>query len=368
MNSVNSKMAFSFSALNYKQKGLVAEIVYLFVIGVLSPFGEGLQIWSVHTIAYSLSYVLINILQFPVIILFYRWYLPATIGKKHYLLFSVLLPVYFFLYGLNSRFGILAVMNMPFIPEGYRQNISGAQPLDFTKGYFNEYFGYTCLVLLGATSLYVIKLLFERQERVNNLETQKLNLELSQLKAQLQPHFFFNTINNMYALSLQHSPQTPKMINDLSGTMRYILYDARNEQVLLQQEIDFIKSFINLENIRHKEDNIIELVVQGETKNISVEPLLFLPFIENSFKHSLHADMPDKWVKLVLTVDENELVFQATNPKMPKSMQPEQSRGGIGLSNIGKRLELLYPKRHELVILDEAHTFTVILTISLKHD
>ncbi|HLY68322.1 MAG TPA: hypothetical protein VKR53_01255, partial [Puia sp.] len=141
-------MAFSFSALNSKQKGLVAEIAYLFVIGVLSPFGEGLQIWSVHTISYSLSYVLINILQFPAIILFYRWYLPATIGKKHYLLFIGLLPVYFLLYGLNGRFGILTVMNMPFVPNGYKQNISGARPLDFTQGYFNEYFGYTCLVLL----------------------------------------------------------------------------------------------------------------------------------------------------------------------------------------------------------------------------
>jgi two-component system, LytTR family, sensor kinase len=361
-------MRFSFSALNYKQKGLVAEMAYLFVIGVLSPFGEGLQIWSVHTIAYSLSYVLINIFQFPVIILFYRWYLPRTIGKKRYLLFIFLLPVYIVLYGLNGRFGILAVMNIPFVPEGYRQNISGARPLDFTQGYFNEYFGYTCLVLLGATALYIIKLLFKQQERVNTLETEKLKLELNQLKAQLQPHFFFNTINNLYSLSILHSPKTPKMISDLSGIMRYMLYDARNDRVPLQQEIDFIKSFISLENLRHAEENIVELVVQGDTREISIEPLLFLPFIENTFKHALLADMSEKWVKLVLTVDENELVFQATNPKVPKSREPDHHPGGIGLSNIGKRLELLYPGRHELVIHDEENIFTVILTISLKHD
>jgi two-component system LytT family sensor kinase len=361
-------MAFSFSALNYKQKGLVAEIAYLFVIGILSPVGVGLQTWSVHTIAYTLSYVLINILQFPAIILFYRWYLPATIGKKRYLLFTVLLPAYFLLYGLNGRFGILAMLYMPFVPEGYKQNIRGARPLDFTRGYFNEYIGYTCLVLLAATSLYIIKMLFERQERINTLETEKLKLELSQLKSQLQPHFFFNTINNMYALSVQHSPHTPQMINDLSGIMRYILYDARNERVPLEQEIEFVRSFISLENIRHSEENVIELVVQGKTKNISVEPLLFLPFIENTFKHALHADMPEKWVKLVLTIDDDELVFQATNPSMPRSMRPKHSSGGIGLSNIRKRLELLYPGMHELVIHDEARTFTVILTISLKHD
>ncbi|HLY69204.1 MAG TPA: histidine kinase, partial [Puia sp.] len=204
--------------------------------------------------------------------------------------------------------------------------------------------------------------------RVNNLETEKLKLELSQLKAQLQPHFFFNTVNNMYALSVQHSPQTPKMIKDLSGVMRYILYDARNERVFLHQEIDFIKSYISLENMRHGKENIIDLVVQGKTDNIRVEPLLFLPFVENTFKHALHADIPEKWVKLVLTVDDDELVFQATNPRVPVSMQPDTNRGGIGLSNIRKRLELLFPQRHELAIHDEANTFTVILTINLKHD
>ena len=123
-----------------------------------------------------------------------------------------------------------------------------------------------------------------------------------------------------------------------------------------------------MENKRHSEENIIELIIQGKTKNIGVEPLLFLPFIENTFKHALHADMPDKWVKLVLTVDDDELVFQSTNPSMPNHLRPKQNGGGIGLSNITKRLELLYPGRHELVIYDEANTFTVILTIRLKHD
>ena len=99
---------------------------------------------------------------------------------------------------------------MPFVPEGYKNNIAGARPLDFTQGYFNEYIGYTCLVLLAATSLYIIKMLFERQHRVNTLETEKLKLELSQLKAQLQPHFFFNTINNMYALSDSIRHKHPK--------------------------------------------------------------------------------------------------------------------------------------------------------------
>jgi sensor histidine kinase YesM len=360
-------MSISFSTLNYKQKNLVAEVFYLFVIGVLSPLAIGLQNFT--SLSYALSYMLLNMLSLlPAIVLFYRVFLPQTIGRRRYLFFFVLLPLYIFVYELNDRLGMLALLRMPFIPEGYKDAIRQAHPEQLLSLHFNEYFGYTILVLLGATSLYVIRLLFKNQYNLSAIENEKLKLELNQLKTQLQPHFFFNTINNLYTLSVQASPQTPKMINDLGGIMRYILYDARNEQVPLQQEVDFIKSYINLENIRHSEKNIVELVVQGNTENIRIEPLLFLPVIENTFKHALHADIPEKWVKLVLAADEDELIFQAVNPKSYERRTRIENGGGIGLPNIRKRLELLYPGMHELVIHDEAHTFTVILMIRLKHD
>ncbi len=361
-------MPFSFSKLNYKQKSLIAEISYLLVIGVLSPFSVGLQTWTLNKIPYSLSYVVINILQLPVIMIFYRLYLPYTVGKKRYVLFTVLLPVYIVLYGLSERLGIGAVIAMPFIPEGYRHNISGARPWDFTQGYFNTDIGYTFLILLAATSLYVIKLLFKNQHRLSTLETEKLRLELSQLKSQVQPHFFFNTLNNMYSLSVQNSPRTPQMINDLSGIMRYMLYDTRNEKVPLLQEVGFINSYISLENLRHAQTDIIDFAIQGDINGIEVEPLLFLPLIENTFKHALHKDIPNKWVKLVLAVDDDELIFQTSNPKPPPDNGYDRSRSGIGLTNVRKRLGLLYPGRHELVIHDDVDNFTVNLTIELKHD
>jgi len=360
-------MSFSFSALNYKQKSLVAELFYLFVIGVLSPLAIGLQNFT--WLSYALSYTLLNMLSLlPAIILFYRAFLPQTIGRRRYVLFFALLPLYIGVYELNDRLGMLALLHMPFIPEGYKAAIRLAHPERLLSLHFTEYFGYTILVLLGATSLYLIRLLFKSQYNLSAIENEKLRLELNQLKTQLQPHFFFNTINNLYTLSMQNSPQAPKMIHDLSGIMRYILYDARNEQVPLQQEVDFIKSYINLENIRHNEKNTVELVVQGNTDGIRIEPLLFLPVIENTFKHALHADMPEKWVRLILAADEDELIFQAANPKSNERNTCIENGGGIGLPNIRKRLELLYPGRHELVIHDEAHTFTVILTIRLKHD
>lgn len=361
-------MRFSFSKLNYKQKGNIAEFCYLFVISVLSPLAVGLQTWSQNTIPNSIGYVTITFLQLPVIILFYRIYLPQTVGKGRYWLFVLLLPVYIMLYDLNGRLAIGAVMVMPFIIESYRHAISGAHPWDFTRGYFNEHIGYTFLVLLAGTALYVIKLLFKNQHQLFTLETEKLKLELNQLKSQVHPHFFFNTINNMYSLSVQKSPKTPLMIKDLSAIMRYMLYDTSREKVLLQQEIDFINSYISLENLRHTQANIIDFAVQGDTSGIKIEPLLFLPLIENTFKHALHEDITDKWVKLALVVNGDEVIFQTTNPRAQTKFADYTTGSGIGLENVRKRLGLLYPGRHELLIDDEGDTFTANLTIRLKHD
>ena len=360
-------MPFSFSSFTYKQKSRIAEISYLFVIGVLSPFCVGLQTWSVDKIPNSLSYVVVNILQLPVIILFYRIYLPHTVGKKRYDLFTLLLPVYVVLYGFSERLGIGAVMVMPFIPEGYRHNISGARPWDFTQGYFNTDIGYTFLILLAATSLYVIKLLFKNQHQLSTLETERLRQELTHLKSQVQPHFFFNTLNNLYALSIKKSSKTSAMIADLSAIMRYVLYETEQEKVPLEKEINFIESYVQLERIRHDEPNLVDFAVQGNPALIEIEPLLFLPLIENTFKHALAKDMPGKYVKIALVIDDDELVFQTSNPKQKEHFTAAKTNdSGIGLKNVKKRLELLYPGRHQLEIDSQAETFNVILTIKIK--
>lgn len=350
-----------FSSLDYKQKSLVAEIIYLAFVGIVSPFAVGLQIFT--ELSFTLSLLLVNVLILPAIILFYRFYLPYTVGRKQYFLALLLFPFYILVYELNTRLGSIIVIRMPFIPLEYRNNLRTGHPEDFTRGYFHQSLSYTCLVLLAATSLYVVKLLFENQHRLYALKTEKLRLELNHLKSQVNPHFFFNTLNNLYSLSVQRSPKTPQMITDLSGIMRYMLYETGKEKVPLQQEVAFIKSYIHLENLRHEQQDIIDFSIQGDIQGKEIEPLLFLPLIENTFKHALHKDIPHKWVKLVLSVDEDEIVFQTTNPKSPAKEVNDKLQGGIGLHNVTQRLKLLYPSRHELIIHDEADSFTVTLII-----
>lgn len=355
-------MRFSFSKLTYKQRGLLAELIFLVFIGIISPFAVGLQIFD--NLSFTLSLVLLNILQLPVIVLFYRVYLPYAIGREKYILASILFPAYLLLYELNSRLSSIILIHLPIIPKQYRSNLLSAHPEDFTKGYFNQSLGYTCLVLLAATSLYVVKLLFKNQHNLTNVETEKLKLELNQLKSQIQPHFFFNTLNNMYALSVQKSPETPLMIKNLSSIMRYVLYESNHDKVSLEKEVDFIKSFIELESFRHTPSNLIEFSTQGNFSQLMIEPLLFMPLIENTFKHVLHQHIADRWIKIVLSVDERELIFQTSNALPPFSGRDIES-GGIGLKNVKKRLELLYPDRHELIIFEEENSFTVTLVINL---
>jgi sensor histidine kinase YesM len=351
-------------ALSYKQQSLLTELSVLFLLSVLIPFFNGSQIWP-GNYGYTFSLVLLTCFLLPSIILFYRWLLPFTIGRKRYGLFVLLFPVYLLIYEINVRLGSVTGMHLSFLPEGYRNNLASGHPQDFSIHYINQTFEFTFLVLLSVTLLYLVKHSYKKQQQLYLLENDKLTLELKSLKSQLQPHFFFNTLNNLYALSTQGSPKTSLMISDLSDIMRYVLYESEQEKVSLYKEVNFIKSYIALEKIRHTDEGIIVFFVQGDINRHEIEPLLFLPMIENAFKHCLAKDIAGKYVKMVLSVDDDELIFQVSNPYIKS--QPAITAGGIGLKNIKKRLDLVYPGCYQLDIDEQDAVFTVILTIQFSH-
>lgn len=351
-------MQFSVSSLSFKQKSAATELFFLFVINIMIPMAMGFQIW--HQLKFTLCLVLVTSFQAPSIILLYRGILPVK--NKWWL--TLLLPVFVLIYELNARIAYIIMLALPFIPKEYKQNLEYTHPTDLSYGFIQN-FGYTLLVILSASALYFIRELYKNQQSMLELATDKLSLELDHLKQQVQPHFFFNTLNNLYALSVQQSPKAPGMIADLSSIMRYVLYTTQQDKVSLQQEVDFIRSYIQLENVRHDNPNAIDFSIQGDASLVAIEPLLFLPLIENAFKHSLQKNVTDKWVKLVLAIDEDELIFQTTNP-IDEQQETGTNEGGIGLKNVRKRLELLYPKQHQLTVHQDENTFIVTLTITLK--
>jgi len=272
---------------------------------------------------------------------------------------------YLVFYEFNGRFSSIAVIHLPFIPEGYQHLLKSGHPETFSHNFFFQTFGYTFLLLLTATSLALIKELFKQQQVVYEIAYEKIRLELSHLKSQVQPHFFFNTLNNLYTLSLQKSPSAPIMIANLSEIMRYVIYESEQEKVELDREINFMSKYIELERIRHGNPDVIEFAIQGDPTLHQIEPLLFLPLVENCFKHALQQNLKDNKVKIFMAIDEEELTFQTSNkidPYLEKSTEP----GGIGLNNVSKRLELLYPQQHTLIVEQYEDVFEVILTLKFK--
>jgi two-component system sensor histidine kinase AlgZ len=204
----------------------------------------------------------------------------------------------------------------------------------------------------------------ELDSRRQELEREKLNAELNFLKAQVNPHFFFNTLNNLYYLATIKSDNAPLVISKLSEVMRYMIYEANHEKVILSKEIEYMRHYISLERLRLKEGMLLDFAVSGRT-DLLITPLILITFLENAFKHGASKGSEQCWVKASLEIDETSLVYRIGNSK-PLRAAPSTNPGGIGLQNVKRRLELSYPGKYKLGIDDQKNSFFVVLTIDLS--
>lgn len=202
------------------------------------------------------------------------------------------------------------------------------------------------------------------QRTAQQLEKEKLEAELKLLKSQINPHFLFNTLNNLYALTLQNSHRAPEMVYKLSQLMNYMLYDSNLPDVALQKEIQYIQNYIALEKVRY--DSLdVSLYVYDVPDSICIAPLLMLPFVENAFKHGVSNQLSDGWIRIDILMQEETLVLKVENSKNIMHTPEQKPVSGIGLLNVRKRLELIYPDRYSLQLLDEEETYLAILKITL---
>nr|WP_255497528.1 histidine kinase [Pedobacter sp. AK013] len=198
----------------------------------------------------------------------------------------------------------------------------------------------------------------------HKVETDHLKLQLDLLKGQLQPHFLFNTLNSLYGMSLIQSKDTSRFILLLSQMMQYILYDCSQEEVPLSEEVNFLKGYFEIEQKKFP-DASIRFNVPETIPAVKMPPLLFLPLIENAFKHGRHKLENNAGVTAELMVDQQVLFFKIENEMLP-SQPLKNSRGGIGLVNIRKRLALYYQGKHNLQIQELNGIYKVNLSITLK--
>jgi LytS/YehU family sensor histidine kinase len=201
----------------------------------------------------------------------------------------------------------------------------------------------------------------------------KTKAELQLLKAQVHPHFLFNTLNNIYYFTLSGSPKAPEMIDKLSGLLHYILNECNQPLVPLKKEINMLRDYMALEKIRYGEQMNMTIDIQdkgspplqGEAGRGLIAPLLLIPFVENSFKHGTSKMLAHPWVKLQVIIENNTLHFSVANSR-PQEAKPHVKKGNIGLKNVKKRLELLYPGTHDLKIVSEPESFFVSLKVPLQ--
>lgn len=215
-------------------------------------------------------------------------------------------------------------------------------------------------------ALYMIRYGFRQQQLNQQLVIANQTVELKSLKDQINPHFLFNTLNNLYGLTSQNPGKAGEVVLRLSQLMQYMVYDGNRATVPLQKEITYLENYLALERIRYGPGLHLSFQVSGPVDTVCIAPLLLLPFVENAFKHGLSQQLTDAWLQIQLTVLPDELTFKVENskPEVPDGV-PNPTDAGIGLPNVAKRLELLYPNRHRLRQLSGTDTFLATLTLTL---
>ena len=200
--------------------------------------------------------------------------------------------------------------------------------------------------------------------KITDLQKQKVSTELDFLKVQINPHFLFNTLNNVYIQTRLQPAKAAEMILKLSDLLRYQLYECSEDKVLLKSEVEYLKNYIELQQIRISNTDI-KFEVNGLYKGLMIHPFMFIPFLENSFKHGISSQCVENFIHINIDIVEKYVIFAVKNSKFDTKPQVEKS-GGIGLINIRKRLELLYPDKYELIIENREKYFDVKLKINLE--
>jgi LytS/YehU family sensor histidine kinase len=234
----------------------------------------------------------------------------------------------------------------------------------FRQAHLYNYAFTSLFLVFFSTGLRVLERNARIERSQKELEREKLNSELALLKNQISPHFFFNTLNNIYSLISINSEDAKNAVLKLSKLMRYLLYESENGDTRLSSEIDFMNNYIDLMKLRMSEKVSLSANFPSDYTDISLPPLLFIPFIENAFKHGV-SYRGKSFINIKMSINKDSISFSSVNSLGKTADENGRKQPGIGLDNIRKRLNLLFPGRHELKITQSENEYLVNLTIKL---
>lgn len=211
---------------------------------------------------------------------------------------------------------------------------------------------------------YFVRTWYEQQKIVQELKQEKTNAELELLKAQVHPHFIFNTLNNIYSVTVKQNPETANYLLKLASFLDYNLYNTKQDAVPLEAELEYIRNYIALQQLRVGNKTDVSFTAYGSIHDLRIAPLLLLPLIENCFKHGVDASIEKSWIRIEIARNEKELTIKIENSKETVE-SGHLKNGGLGIENVKKRLALIYADRHELKLFNEASSYLVLLKIKL---
>lgn len=215
-----------------------------------------------------------------------------------------------------------------------------------------------------AAAIKLMKFWYVKEQRNLHLQRENMNAELQLLKAQIHPHFLFNTLNNIFSYTQNTSSTASRLVMGLSDLLRYMLYECNQSLVPLNKELKMLQDYILLEQIRYNHKLDISIEIPSDTEDFLVAPLLLLPFVENCFKHGASQLLEDPWISMNIIIENDYLKMKLVNGK--HSGYVPKKTNGIGISNVRKRLELLYPDKHSLKITEEEEVFVVTLKVKIE--
>jgi len=289
--------------------------------------------------------------------------IPKYFRKKKYWQFAMGILLVFLITQFLLQVNSLVISGTPVTKAiGYYK---GMELLFFARPGLIRSFGNPPLIFGLFLSLKTLKGWHLEQLISETLSKENANAELQLLKAQVHPHFLFNTLNNIYSFSLNGSPQAGLLVKKLSGMLSYMIHECEEKFVPLEKELKLIQDYMGLEKVRYGKRLDMQVEIHGDFENKFIAPLLMIPFVENSFKHGTSQMLQHPWIKLEITTVKDQLFFKLSNSKPSLFLANKQNKG-IGLINVKKRLQLLYPGKHQLDVTETEDMFTVNMQILLE--
>lgn len=334
----------------------IAIHVLVWVLLLIIPYVSTDQVFSALDPASDRKYLLLCFaLSAVLLITFYINYLilipKFLIPKKYLIYFSLLgltIAIVFFLSGVIFLFS-------DFNPDSFAATNPTVEKI-------------IPVIIINAFSLWLLSIvssiLWTTYNRLKLAESERLSAQIASLKSQINPHFLFNTLNNIYATAIDTSPKAADMVDKLSEMMRYTMKDTQQDFVLLEDEINYISNFVELQTLRLDRSVKLECNSLEHIPALQIAPMLLIPFIENAFKHGVNSEQKSH-IKIEITMNKTELQLSVVNNKVNVQRDISES-SGLGIENTKHRLSLIYPSKHLLVINETEKEFSVSLHINLQ--